>query len=186
MTPTYKIIAICGQAGSGKDSIMKETLLINPNLHEIVSCTTRPPREGEVDGINYHFLTNEQFAEKVLNGDMLEATVFNDWCYGTAKSSLSLDKINIGVFNPEGIENLLEYHPTLNLKIFAIDCPSKERLLRQLNRELDPDVEEILRRWQTDRNDFRALPERFPHTVLYNVEPYDLQTCAREIAGQTF
>ena len=46
----YKIIAIMGEAGSGKDTLMKEVLKACPGLHEIVSCTTRPPREGEVHG----------------------------------------------------------------------------------------------------------------------------------------
>ena len=44
----YKIIAICGKAGSGKDTLMKNVVAAYPQLHEIVSCTTRPKREGEV------------------------------------------------------------------------------------------------------------------------------------------
>ena len=62
----YKILAIIGQAGSGKDTLMKKVLAINDNLHEIVSFTTRPPREGEVDGVNYHFIDGEEFGAKVV------------------------------------------------------------------------------------------------------------------------
>lgn len=54
MIGSYKILAIIGEAGSGKDTLMQEVLKVNHNLHEIVSFTTRPPREGEKDGINYH------------------------------------------------------------------------------------------------------------------------------------
>ena len=39
-------------------------------MHEIISCTTRPPREGEINGINYHFLTNQEFADKIESGEM--------------------------------------------------------------------------------------------------------------------
>ena len=61
-----------GKAGSGKDTILREVVKQNPDIHEVVSCTTRPPREGEVDGVNYHFLTGEEFGAKVLKNEMLE------------------------------------------------------------------------------------------------------------------
>lgn len=54
----YKIIALIGKAGSGKDTILKEILKQEPiKYNEIISCTTRPKREGEIDGVNYYFLT---------------------------------------------------------------------------------------------------------------------------------
>ena len=85
-----KVIALFGKAGSGKDTILRALVKVDPDkFNEIVSCTTRPPREGEQEGVNYHFLTIDQFTEKVLNGDMLEATEFIDWHFGTAVSSLS-------------------------------------------------------------------------------------------------
>lgn len=55
----YKIIALIGQAGSGKDTILREVLNQMPELNEMISCTTRPKREGEVDGVNYFYLTPE-------------------------------------------------------------------------------------------------------------------------------
>ena len=100
----YKIVAIIGKAGSGKDALLKNLIEHNKNWNEIISCTTRPPRDGEKDGNQYYFLSNEEFARKILNNEMLEAAVFNDWCYGTAYDALDLNTINIGVFNPTGIE----------------------------------------------------------------------------------
>lgn len=74
-----KIIALFGPSGSGKDTLAKYLVSnISADIHEIVSCTTRPMRDYEQDGIDYHFLTNEQFTEKVLNGSMLEATSFRN------------------------------------------------------------------------------------------------------------
>lgn len=161
----YKIIAIMGKAGSGKDSIMQGVLKQNPHLHEIVSCTTRPPREGEKDGVNYHFLTGEEFADRVVNGEMLEATCFNDWFYGTGYESLRSDCVNIGVFNPTGVESLMA-HPDVLVRVFYVRASDKERLLRQLNRETDPDVAEIIRRYTADMIDFADID--FPHLELWN------------------
>lgn len=152
----YKIIALMGKAGSGKDTIMKEVLKVYPGLHEIVSCTTRPPREGEVHGKNYFFLTEEEFAAKVLNMEMFEATSFRDWFYGMSTDSLDETVINIGVFNPDGIDALLE-SPEVDLTVFYVHASDKTRLMRQLNREHNPDVEEIIRRYSTDKEDFNDL-----------------------------
>ena len=149
----YKVVALAGKAGAGKDTIFQEILKLNLNLNEIISCTTRPKRENEIDGKNYHFLTNIEFTKKILNNEMLEATVFNDWFYGTPLSSLNLNKINIGVFNPTGIE-ALSTNPNIELTSILINTSDKNRLLRQLNREENPNVDEIIRRYNTDKHDF--------------------------------
>lgn len=60
---------------------------------------------------------------------MIEATEFNDWHYGTMASSLSIDKVNIGVFNPEGVRCLQEYS-NIELIVFYVRARDKERLLR--------------------------------------------------------
>lgn len=176
----YKIIALAGEAGSGKDSLMQGVLSAVPDsLHEIVSCTTRPPREGEIEGKNYFFLTNEEFATKVKAGEMLEHTEFNNWYYGTMKEALSAEKVNIGVFNPTGIYSLLE-RSDIELTIFRIYASSKERLLRQLNREEFPDVDEIVRRYSADQKDFKKLYEHNFENVAYfsllnnNLQDYNL------------
>ena len=84
---------------------------------------------------------------------MLEATVFNDWCYGTSIDNLSNDKINIGVFNPEGA-GLLRDRDNIKLTLIYIEARDKDRLIRQLMREANPDVHEIVRRFSTDEKDF--------------------------------
>ena len=161
----YKIIALIGKSGSGKDTLLKRVLEECPKLHEIVSCTTRPPREGEINGKNYFFLTYNEFAEKVLNMEMLEACQFRDWFYGTCFDSLDNNLINIGVFNPSGIYALLEYS-NIDLIVYYIKANDKERLIRQLNREENPDIEEIFRRYKTDEKDFKFLD--FDYTLINN------------------
>jgi len=168
MENKYQVVALIGKAGAGKDSIQKATCELHPLMfHPIVSCTTRPAREGEVEGVDYHFISLNEFTRKVLNGDMLEATEFRDWFYGTTLDSLAKDKINIGVFNPAGVEALLE-DPRLNVKVFEIVAPDKQRLMRYLNREEYPDCAEMCRRYFTDEKDFADLD-----FDRYNIENYD-------------
>lgn len=159
------IVALVGKAGSGKDALAK-ALAKYPGINNIISCTTRPIREGEQDGVAYHFLTVDEFAQKVINGDMLEATCFNGWHYGTMKSSLK-EGINVGVFNPEGYDCLAEM-PIPGVKVlgYLLECEDKTRMLRQLNREEDPDVHEIVRRFSTDEDDFMDISEDL--VVLWN------------------
>lgn len=168
----YKILALIGEAGSGKDTLMQSILAKDSSLHEIVSCTTRPPREGEINGKNYYFLTDEEFALKVLNFEMFEATSFRDWFYGTSVDSLDKNKVNIGVFNPDGIYALLE-SPNVDLIVIRVCANDKIRLMRQLNRENNPDINEIIRRYTTDKEDFYNLD--FEHYIVNNETLEDLQ-----------
>lgn len=148
----YNIIALCGKSSVGKDTLLS-ALVKKTGWNKIVSCTTRPKRDYEVEGKDYYFLNNDQFYDKIVSNEMLEAAVFNDWCYGTQVSSLKENEINVGVFNPEGIETLRE-DKRINLLAVQLECPDKIRLIRQLNREQNPDIDEVFRRYKADREDF--------------------------------
>ena len=169
----YKIIAIMGEAGTGKDSLMQEILKLKPEFHEIISCTTRPMRQGEAEGVNYYYYTPEQFGDRVLHDEMLECTVFNDWFYGTSYDSVRSDCINIGVFNPTGVESLLA-RPDVDVKVIRVVAEDKTRLIRQLNREEWPDVREIVRRFNADWMDFDGIEEDFECIKISNGQGADL------------
>jgi guanylate kinase len=149
----YNIVAICGKAGAGKDALLQALAKIYPEAHIKVSYTTRPPRDYEVDDKDYHFITRDEFIQLIEEGKMLEAAEFNGWVYGTSVLDLAEDKLNFGVFNPAGVE-ALDNHDFLNVLLIMCDCPDHIRLIRQLSRENTPDVEEVLRRYNTDRFDF--------------------------------
>ena len=112
---------------------------------------------------------------------MLEYTVFNDWYYGTDYDALDENKINIGVFNPAGIKSLLK-RSDCNVKVFWISTSDKTRLLRQLNREENPNVKEIIRRYTTDKEDFGNID--FGFTILLNNDNNDIQRNIKEILSQ--
>ena len=179
----YKIVTLTGKAGSGKDTLMHEVRKVLPELHEVVSCTTRPMREGEVHGKNYYFLTNQEFSERLNNGTMVEATVFNDWCYGTCLEHMSEDGVNIGVYNPEGVQ-ILQCMPDVVVCPIFVEASDKTRLLRQLNREVHPDVKEIIRRFGADEDDFSEdnLREINFHYTVDNDGKYGLFQLSHELA----
>ena len=150
------VIALFGKSGAGKDYYQKWLVQTFPGLNPIISCTTRPPREGEQDKVDYYFLSEEEFIVKVANLEMLEATVFKGWGYGTLIEALKKDTINVGVFNPEGIECLLADSRLEVLPIY-IYADDKVRLIRALNREAHPNCAEICRRYEADERDFRNI-----------------------------
>lgn len=151
----YKIIAICGKSGTGKSTILKhykEHQSSDDNYNCIISYTTRPIRENETNSEDYNFVaTKEEFDSH----SMLEVSKFNGWYYGTAKESLDENKVNIGIFNPEGIKSLLNLpKEEYQVEVIMLVCPAKTRLVRSLERENCPDVDEIIRRYNSDENDF--------------------------------
>jgi len=79
------LIVLSGPSGTGKGTICKELLQNDSNLHYSISATTRPPRTGEVNGINYWFILPEEFKEMVEHGELLEwAEVYGNY-YGTPR-----------------------------------------------------------------------------------------------------
>ena len=149
----YNIVALMGESGSGKDTVLKETLIQFPDLHKIITSTSRPKREKEEDGVNYFYYTDEEFIQKIQNYEMLDWQIFNNWQYGTELKALDENKINIGVFSPRAIRTLLK-RKDCNVLAVWVRTTDKERLLRQLNREENPNVREIVRRATTDYEDF--------------------------------
>lgn len=83
-----KVFVITGPSGVGKGTLIKELLKRVPNLELSVSATTRAPREGEVEGRDYHFLTPEQFDERIAAEDFLEFATYSGNLYGTLRSEV--------------------------------------------------------------------------------------------------
>lgn len=173
----FNIIALIGKAGSGKDTFLKTLIAAHPELHPMISYTTRPSRSGETEGKDYYFINDKQFLELVDNNQMFEYTQFNSWYYGTGIQSVREDKLNIGVLNPAGIKNLLK-RDDVNLKVFMIDTDDGERIIRQLSREEKPNTTEIIRRYETDKKDFLQI--HFDYEILLNTTMEDfINSCAR-------
>ena len=174
-----KVIALIGEAGSGKDAILNR-FTMSDKYHGLISHTTRPRRYGECDGINYFYIDDQRFLKLKSEGFFLETSEFNGWHYGTGLGSLVDDKINVGVFNPEGIRSLLK-HPEVEVRVVYVRASAKTRLIRQLNREQDPNIEEILRRFKADEADFKDL--EFNYTEYVNESYNDLERAVEYLSG---
>ena len=89
------LLVLSGPSGAGKTTVAHRLLEANENLTRIVTCTTRPARNGETDGVDYHFLDEQEFLQRVDSGRFLEhAEVYGKY-YGTLKSSVR-EALNAG------------------------------------------------------------------------------------------
>ena len=83
------LLVLSGPAGAGKSTVLRSVVENDPVVRFSVSCTTRPAREDEVDGIDYHFLSEEEFAGKLEAGEFLEHADVHKWGYGTLRTSVA-------------------------------------------------------------------------------------------------
>ena len=129
-----KLFVISAPSGAGKTTIVKKVRKQMKNVELSISCTTRPPREGERDGIDYHFLTDELFNQKVVESAFIEHTRHFGYSYGTLKATVELalkvGKSLILIIDTEGALQIRRIMPEAVL-IF-IDVPCIEDLEKRL------------------------------------------------------
>lgn len=127
MKSSFSLIVLTGKTASGKDTVMAELLLRLPDFKRIITTTSRAPRYNEKDGVDYHFIPESDFRQKIGTGDFIEHVKYGGNLYGTEKAQIT--------------ENL-----TQNF-IWRID-PSRAGQMRKLIREaFDPDTaEDLLKR----------------------------------------
>lgn len=168
-----KIIVLTGKSASGKDTIMKR-LIANLNFLPCVSHTTRPPRQGETEGVEYYFINNIAFENMILNGEFIETRKYNTvhgvWWYGMSKQELDkqLERGNvIMILDIKGLKELLATEYKDRIISFYIDVDLKTRVQRSLDREdvTLPILEECVRRVKADEQDFVEAHEVCEYTV---------------------
>lgn len=141
------IVVLTAPSGSGKTTIARRMLDRFSSMRFSVSATTRPKRSGEVEGVNYHFLSQDQFEEALLDGALVEyEEVYPDTWYGTLKSELESSSRTEPVLldiDVEGAMNIKKYYPRQSLVLF-IKPPSLDELERRL-RARGSETDETLR-----------------------------------------
>ena len=128
------LYVISGSSGVGKGTVIKEFLRKHPEFKLSVSCTTRAPRDGEVDGVNYFFLSKDEFQKRINNGDFLEWAEFSGNMYGTGKDYVE-KTLNAGhdlilEIDTKGALNVKSIMP--EAKLIFILPPSMEELESRL------------------------------------------------------
>jgi guanylate kinase len=131
-----QVVVIAGPAGSGKDSIVQGVLKKCSNTTLMVTATTRPMRPGEVDGVNYHYLTNEKFLEELKAGNILEYyhREETDTYYGTYKPDIDAriqsGKVVFAVIQIVGAKYLKEHYDATTIFIMPPSIEVLERRVR--------------------------------------------------------
>lgn len=176
-----KLVIISGPSGAGKSSVVRALLEICPlPLALSVSATTRPPRRGERDGVDYHFLTQEDFRRRRSQGEFLECKEVygrGDW-YGTLKSTVSAalqeGKWLVLPIDVEGAAAVLEQYPeAITIFLHAGSLEELERRLRQRGTESEASLQSRL---AVARREL-AMADRYRHQVVNHT----ISLAAREI-----
>jgi guanylate kinase len=173
---TTPILVITGPSGVGKGTLIKGLLERVPGLELAVSATTRAPRAGEVNGVDYHFLSEADFDRRVAEGEFVEHAEYAGNRYGTLKSELSRPARGIVLeVDVQGARQVREELPEAVL-IF-IEPPSFADLEQRLAARGSDQPEQIQRRLAAARAELEAAGE-FDHRVVND----DLQRAVQELS----
>lgn len=152
------LMILAGPAGSGKTTLCERMVANNERIERLVTCTTRQPREGETDGVDYHFLSNETFDEKIEAGAFLEWAKVHANRYGTLKSVIE-DKLseqidlvmNIDVQGVATVRKAAKSHPAIEQRLVTVFIMPTDfdELRRRLRGRGQDDEPEIARRIQS-------------------------------------
>ena len=161
------IISLLGVTCSGKDSIKKE--LINLGMDSVVTTTTRPMRDGEIQDVSYHFVDKSQFRRFKMQGFFAETTSYNTvhgtWYYGTQFKDLEDNDNKVIILNPDGIKAISEQMDMSKWLIIHITCP--EEIIKERLQKRGDNPEEAERRLEADKKDFMNI-NRFVDVEIEN------------------
>ncbi len=187
-----KIYYMMGKSSSGKDTLYKEILNRMPELQTLTLYTTRPRREGERDGVEYYFISDEAMEAYGNKGKIIELrtyhTVYGDWKYATIDDGqIHLDhKDYLMIGTLESYRKMRDYYGAECLIPIYIEVEDGERLMRAIQRERQqetPGYEELCRRFLADQQDFSENHLREAGiTKRYNND--DKMRCIEEIIGE--
>lgn len=174
-----KVILFSAPSGSGKTTIIRRLLEQFDCFEFSISATSRRPREGETHGVDYYFLTTEEFKSRAAAGEFVEwEEVYQGTCYGTLKSELDRiwDNGHYIIFDVDvkGGMNLKRYFGDDALALFVMP-PSVEELERRLRGRGTEEEAAIVKRLGRSVEELKEAP-KFDHTIVND----DLQTAVEE------
>ena len=153
-----KTFIICGPSGVGKGTVVARLLASDPTLYFSVSATTRAPRNGEVDGVHYHFLSREQFQQWIAEDAFLEHAEFVGNYYGTPKkyvdAAMAQGRDVLLDIEIQGAEQVHRQRPEV-VRIYVAP-PSWAELERRLIGRGTEDMEKVRSRLERGKQEFAA------------------------------
>lgn len=183
------ILILCGPTASGKSTTQK-VLCEKYGFHKVVTYTTREPRENEVFGEDYYFVTEDKFVNMIINKEFIESTIYsNNRYYGTSISSIKdADKKNyVAVMTPSGARRMKKYAAEYNIPCFVVllDISLKTKVYRYIQRISDfkmEDLQELYGRCERDYGMFENFDKEVDMT-LYS-DYYSQEKVAQAIMSQ--
>ena len=175
-----KVFVITGPSGVGKGTLIRELLRRLPDLELSISATTRAPREGEVDGRDYHFLSPEEFAERMRREDFLEYATYSGNSYGTLRTEVER-RLSAGhsVLLEIEVQGARQVRAAMRESIQVFIAPPDPAVLRQrLDGRGTDSSEAIDARLKVAEGEMEAQNE-FAHVVVND----DLDRAASELEG---
>jgi len=172
------LIVILGESASGKSTV-QDILCKNYGYVRLITYTTRSPREGEENGVDYHFISEDTFEEMSRKGEFCETAEYNGWHYATAKADCTDNKVV--VLTPHGLRQMKKFDE-LTLDAFYIDVPRRDRLIKILQR--GDSIEEAYRRSLSDVGQFDGIRDEVDSTFCnpgYKKSPEEV---AKEIISR--
>ena len=190
-----KIFFVLGKSCSGKDTIFKKLKEDRElNLNTVTGYTTRPMREGEINGVEYFFVNNEELEALKNQGKVIECrdynTVYGVWSYFTVDDGqINLEKGNyLYIGTLESYEQMVRYYGKEVVVPIYVEVETGERLTRAVNRERqqeNPKYTELCRRFLADETDFSE--EKLAQAGITAEERYEnqeLSDCLKNIAAR--
>lgn len=172
------LVILSAPSGCGKDTVFQELRKLRNDVVESVSATTRAPRDGEVEGINYYFKSESDFQLMVVNDELLEYAKYNNCYYGTpiagVEKAINEGKVCFLIIDVQGAQRIMSQRPD-SISIFLLP-PSLEILRSRLENRCTNDEDDINRRM--------AIAEKEIHmasSYKYRVVNDDLNECVDKI-----
>lgn len=138
-----QILVISGPSGSGKSTLLERLLKEEDGIYFSISSTTRDIRDGEKNGVNYHYISQDEFKQGIENGDFLEWAKVHKNYYGTSlkpvKEALEQDKIVIFDIDIQGFKIVMSKFADITTSLFITTKDQKELKKRLQNRGTDSD-----------------------------------------------
>lgn len=165
------LIIISGTTCAGKGTVINELVKRNSNLYLSISYTSRPIRTGETEGINYYYVTKEEFEEKINNNEFLEYAKVQYGCYyGTPKKEIK-EKLDAGYdvileIDVEGAKQIKELFPETIL-IFIM-APSMEVIKERIKKRNGENAEQIISRFKKAYQEINEV-NKYNYVVINDV-----------------
>lgn len=172
------LVILSAPSGCGKDTVFQSLKTKRDDVIESVSATTRKPRDGEIDGINYFFKSESDFQLMIANDELLEYAKYNNCYYGTpikgVEKYIDEGKVCFLIIDVQGAQSIMKLRPDA-ITIFLLP-PDLDVLEKRLTNRSTNDLQDVKNRMAIAKREIEIAP-----LYKYNVVNDDLDRCVEEI-----